>query len=453
MALRKWQFRALLFLLFTIINKSICADNWHASINSSIQMDNRFSPDSTMSADTAVSYAYDDAGNDVHSRLNFLIRESEYSFQRGKIFYELSVEKGLSEYNTRIKAGRFERSDNLGFYFLDGLSLNYLNTKNDFGLELYVGRPGRIDDVYSIEGDYLLGAEVFSHQQHNWKNKLLPFLLDTTDVRLGVQKIKNISIANRVNLAVNTEGKSWLAGEDSYCGSGCKHFKSQFLLTYHTEQHKVEDLFVDVRVPVNKDLRLRIDYEYYRPEEILNPGFREQFYNYYAFGEQKIFRANVDYFFNNRISGFFEGLHSNREIGDAGLGYSAGIKLSKPFSNDIDMDISLSVDSVEYGDNKLDSIYIMLEHHINSRLNLQLDSIYRHEDKYRLGKNRVLGINGYVNYMARNNLLFTFEAREINNTRLRNEHLVRMSMTYYFDNFQAKHKEHKLINKNDFLDM
>lgn len=435
--------RLFFFLVFFVFNHCLYADNWYASVNSSIQSDNRFSSDNSISADALLSYAYDDADNDFHSRVNFLIRESDYSFQRGNELYELSIEKGWAEYNTRIKAGRFERSDNLGFYFLDGLNLTYQNTQKDLSVEFYMGKPGRIDDVSSISGDYLFGMELFSHNENNWHNKLLALVIDSWDIRFGLQKIKYDIAAHRVNLAVNTEGSSQTPEKESHCSFDCQRFKSQLLLTYHTEADKIEDLFVDVRIPVSQDLRLRFSYEYYQPEVDNNPGFRELFYSYYAFGNQKISQINVDYFVNKQISIFAQYIHSNREIGDKGLGYASGIKIRKPFYNTLDIDISLSVDSVELGNNTLDSVYFNLDHHFNSRLNVQLDSIYREEKKQLFGNNRVLGLNGKINYMAKNDLIFSFESREINNSRLRNEHLTRISMTYYFDNFKAKSRINK----------
>jgi len=426
----KYPLLVLLTAILLFSSNRIYADNWHASISSTLQSDNRFSPDNKFSADALLNYAYDDSDNDLHGRLNLLLGESEYSFQQGNILYELSIEKGWSELNTRIKAGRFERSDNLGFYFLDGINLTYHNTADDFGFEFYLGKPGRIEEVQSIEGDYLYGMELFSHQTNRWNSELL----DSWDIRFGLQKIKNIEVAHTINLAVNTQGEKQEPKEGSHCRFDCQRLKGQFLLTYHIEKSNIEDLFFDLRIPVHQDLRLRLAYEYYHPELDLNPGFREKFYSYYAFGNQKLSRINVDYFFNHQVSGFIEWLYSQRETGDDGSGYGVGVKIKKPFSDKLDLDVSLSIDSIESGKNKVDSLYVNLEHHLSSRMNLQLEGIYREEIKYGLGNNQVSGLNAQVNYMLKNNLIFSFEGRVINNTRLRNEHLARLNVTYYFDN-------------------
>ncbi|MFK5986699.1 MAG: hypothetical protein QM479_14925 [Pseudomonadota bacterium] len=407
-------------------------------MSSSIQMDNRYSPSNQLSADILATYAYDDANNDLHSRLNFLMQASEYSFQQGNALYEMSIEKGWSEYHSQVKAGRFERADNLGFYFLDGLNLTYRNKPQDLGFEVYMGKPGRIDDIRSIEGDYLFGFELFNQFKTNVNNKLLPQLIDSWDFRFGLQKIKNKVVAHRFNLALNTQGINQQQEKQSACQLNCQFFKSQMLLTYHIEEQKIEDLYVDLRLAIQQDLRLRLAYEYYQPEIDLNPGFREQFYSYYAFGDQKLTKINVDYFFNNQMRGFIEGIYSNREIGDEGLGYAAGVTIKNPLANRADLDVTLSLDRVKLGENKLHSFYISLEQHINSRLNIQLDGIYRKENKFHQGENSVFGLNGKMNYMAKNNLILSFEAREIKNSKLRNEHMLRFSMTYYFDNYKTK---------------
>ncbi len=434
------QLRVLVLFVFAF-NGNINASNWHASVSTTIQSDNHYSSDNRVSVDTLISYAYDDADNDLHSRLNFLARSSEHSFQRGSDVYELSIEKGWSEYNTRIKVGRFERSDNLGYYFLDGLSLIYQNTKKDLDLELYIGKPGRIDDVRSIEGDSLFGMALYRHHKNNWDNEMLALVFDSWDIRFGLEKIKIIDSSQRINLAINTQGREQKAVKNSHCKFNCQRFKSQLMLTYLPEQNKIEDLFIDIRIPVNQDLRLRFSHEYYHPDVEHYPDFRELFYSYYAFGDQKISRVNTDYFFNKQISAFVEGIYSYREIGDNGTGFSSGIKIRKAFFEHLDLDIALSIDSIKLGDNKLDSFYINLQHHLNSRLNIKLDSIFRVEKKQRLGNNRVLGLNGKINYMAKNNLIFSFEARKINNSRLRDEHMVNINMTYYFDNYKTKRSE------------
>jgi len=409
----------------------VYADNWRASIRSAVQIDNRYSPSSQVSADGLLTYAYDDVEADLHGRLNFLVRGGEYFYQRGEALYELSIEKGLDDYDSRIKAGRLERSDNLGFYFLDGLELTYKKPIDEFGqywgLDLYAGKPGRIDDGRSIEGDYLWGAELFSHQKMNWQAEIMPLMIDVMDVRFGLQQLKNKARVNRFNLGINSEGKL-----------NQKHFKGQLLLTYQYESRQLEDLLVDLRVPVTKALRLRFSYEYYRPDLIENPGFREQFFGYYALGQQKLMRSNMDYQVTPQVSMFIEGIHSRREMGDSGTGVHTGIKIRQPLGANVDMDLSLAVDNIELGEDRLSSIYLSVEQHINSRLNLQLDAIIRREDKFSIGENRVFGLNGKLNYMLKNNLIFSLQAKAINNSRLRNEHLVRLSMTYYFDNFKVK---------------
>ncbi len=426
---------SVLFFIFSI--QILYADNWYASISSAIQIDNRYSPTNQASADILANYAYDDDDNDLHSRLNFLAQASEYYFERGTALYELSIEKGWSEYNSRIKAGRFERADNLGFYFLDGFNLSYQNEPQDLGFEVYIGKPGRMDGVRSIEGDYLFGFEFFNRYKNNVNNKLLPQFFDSLDMRIGLQKIKNKVIAHRFNLAFNAQSRTQHSEEQKICQFSCLPFKTQMLLTYHIEEQNIEDLYIDFRLPINQDLKLRLAYEYYHPEIELNPGFREQFYSYYAFGEQKLSKVNLDYYFNSQISGFIEGIYSNREVGDGGQGYATGITIKNPIPNYLDLDLSISLDGVELGENKLASLYMGVEHDINSRFNMQIDTIYRKENKYHMGKNRVLGVNGKLNYMFKNNIIFSFEAREINNTKLRNEHLLRLNMTYYFDNYKT----------------
>jgi len=436
MAISITKINPLLVLILLLVSASAFADNWRASIRSALQLDNRFSHRSELSADSLLTYAYDNVESDLHSRVNFLVRGGEYFYQRGQALYELSIEKGLSEYHSRIKAGRLERSDNLGFYFLDGLELTYTPVDKNSSIKLYLGKPGRIDDVRSIQGDYLWGMEFFSQHKNNWQSENLPLKLDLLDVRLGLQKLKNEGISHRLNLGLNSEGQL------SSCEKACTRFKAQFLLTYQFETEQLEDFLIDLRVPINKALRLRFSYEYYRPEVVLNPSFRDQFFSYYTLGRQKLLRGNVDYRLNSRISTFVESIVSQREIGDSGLGFHAGLKINQVLGKNYDMDLSLAADTVKFAKDSLSSLYLSLQQQFNSRLNLRLDGIIRREEKYRFGQNRVLGLDAKLNYMVKNNLIFSIEAKLINNSRLRDEHLLRLGMTYYFDNFKAKRVSH-----------
>jgi|GEM_PF-861611 len=412
------------------------ADNWRASIRTALQLDNRLSSSSLWSGESLFTYAYDDAENDLHSRVNFLLRGGEHFYQRGEALYELSLEKGLDAYSTRLKAGRFERADNLGFYFLDGIQLSY-EPENDRSIQLYLGKPGRIDDVRSINGDYLFGVELFNSYKITRKTNKLPTLLD---IRLGWQRLKDDSVINRFNLGLNAEGSINTNAKQ------VEKITGQLLLSYQYEQRQFDDFLVELQVPLNKALRLRFSYEYYRPDLISNPGFREQFYSYYSLGKQKIWRTNLNYQINRELSLFLEGLHSNRETADSGMGVQLGMTIKHPFSADDDMDLSLSMDHLELGEDGLSSLYLSVNKAFNSRTNLQVDGILRRERKRLMGNNTVKGLYGNLSYMLKNNLILSLQAKLIKHSRLRDEHLLRMNVTYYFDNYKKKQVRSKYQN-------
>lgn len=420
------------------------ADNWRASFISSVQLDNRFRPERQFSAQGQLNLAYDNPQQKIQGRVNALFRTSELFYQRGEALYELSVQKELPVYHSRLTAGRVQRFDNLGFYFLDGLQWNYADSKNNWSLEMYAGKPGRIDDVQSIQGDYLYGMQ--------WKANLISLPLDkesthrewfplkTTrlDLRMGVQRLKDQYRSDRFNLAINHEGRSW------DCQKNCLDIKSQFLLSYDTTQQNFEDLMADIRVPISKVLRVRFSYEYYRPELKQNPGFREQFFSYYSLGSQKMMRSRLDYEFNPELKGFVEVIHSRREIGDNGKGIHFGLEKKNILP---DLDTSIALDSLQLGEDKLASLYLSFDYAINSRLNTRWDAIVRREEKFNRENNRVMGVYGELNYMIKNNLLLAVQLKNIHYSRLRDEYMLRLEVSYYFDPFQPKEHRHPSVSQ------
>jgi len=73
-----------------------------------------------------------------------------------------------------------------------------------------------------------------------------------------------------------------------------------------------------------------------------------------------------------------------------------------------------------------------------TRLSISIDSIIRKEEKLLYGNNSVLGAELKSEYMLKNNLILSMDVNYISNSRLRNEYIASLKLTYYFDNFKAK---------------
>ena len=149
--------------------------NWSGTLRAKVQADNRYTryiDESQVFGEIWGSFeAFDN--DSWRASLDFVTRQSgEYGFE-GDI-YQLTIEKQIKDWNTTFKGGRFQRSDSLGFYSLDGASLLYQMPEYGLSLNIYGGRPTRQEDVKSVSGDWLYGVELMSNQQINWDNKILP---------------------------------------------------------------------------------------------------------------------------------------------------------------------------------------------------------------------------------------------------------------------------------------
>ncbi|MCK5872414.1 MAG: hypothetical protein KAG26_06275, partial [Methylococcales bacterium] len=92
----------------------------------------------------------------------------------------------------------------------------------------------------------------------------------------------------------------------------------------------------------------------------------------------------------------------------------------------------------ELGKESIYSLGFGLKHALTSRVSLELEGIIREENKLLYGDNQVLGGEIKFNYMIKNNLVLSLDANYIRNSNFGNEHLGRVKLTYYFDNFKAK---------------
>ncbi|MDQ7089213.1 MAG: hypothetical protein Q9M50_00995 [Methylococcales bacterium] len=442
-------------ILWTLLLSATAhAGNWNGSLTTKVQADNRISNETSYSSEIWGTYEYRGANNNWRIAYDFLLRGSDLDsktddlaefgigYESGYKTYQAFIEKTFSFMDTTIKAGRFQRSDNLGFYLLDGAEIYYQSKNKGLAFRLYGGKPSRIDHLKTEKADLLYGADVMFHYTPRWEgNNWLPLALDVIDLRLGFQQFNNttdigllidaddsVKLIDQTRLSVgfNTEGRilNWLSDK----------FEIRLLATYRLDKHFFENMLFETQLDVNKNLRLRYSYELYDPNRISYPSFRERFYNYTNLGHQALSRARFDYRLFEALTISLGGLHSNREIGGTGNGVNAALKI-KPWSGNT---TTVSADFLELGDESLYTLGFRFKQAITSKLSLEVEAIIRKEDKLLYGDNNVLGGEIKVDYMLKNNLVLSLDTNYIRNSNFGDEHLGRFQVTYYFDNFKPK---------------
>lgn len=221
-------------LLFPVAN-AYSAWNWNGTLKAKFQGDNRYTryiDDSQIFGEVWGSFAAFD-NDSWRASIDFVARESSLFGFEGDI-YQLVIEKQLKEWNTTIQGGRFQRSDSLGFYSLDGASVQYKMPEYGLSFNVYGGRPTRQEDVRSVTGDWLYGMELMSNQQFDWNNKLLP--VDTWLFRFGFQQFHDEHTSTRLSMGNTIAGQY----EQSYLHA----YELAFVATLETETGVFEEVYV-----------------------------------------------------------------------------------------------------------------------------------------------------------------------------------------------------------------
>jgi len=399
--------------------------NWSGTLKTKIQTDNRYTryvDDTRVFGEVWGSFeAFDNKS--WHAALDFVTRESVEDGFEGDIF-QFYVQKELAELNSKIQAGRFQRSDSLGFYSLDGATVEYKLPNKGLTLQVYGGRPIRQEDVRSVTGDWVYGVELNSLQQVNWKNAVLP--IDTWSMRFGFQQFHDQDTSTRLSLGNVLEGQF----QHKYLYA----YEMAFMATLETESGAFEELFSSLSLDITEQSRLRINYAIYQPKEFF-ATFKEQFYTTYYQGKQDLLSIT----FNQSLSPTFDyhlgWKRAARKAGqDIGYGFDMGVK-SQYFS---DWSVTADFDMLEFGDSSSYNLYFGSEFSLSANALLSLNLAYSLDDSVLYEQNKAAGTEIKFRYKIIKGLFMDLAGSYIVNSRLNDEYLAGLQMTWYFDNFVAK---------------
>ncbi|MCX7087083.1 MAG: hypothetical protein NTV00_03405 [Methylococcales bacterium] len=431
---------------FLMLSAASHADNWHGSITSKLHVDNRLTQGSSFFAEAIGRFEYQNKQLDLQGGADVLLRGGNYDLNNRQEFYRLFLQKGFSSINTTVKMGRFEQTDAMGFYTLNGVNAAYQNDKKDMTLEVYAGQPQRFDDLQSVKGNVVSGAKGFWHHEPKWRSELARLSVDALDVRLGYQYFEgqDMSRYNPSNTAstqlINNAGAHKASLGAAISGQllwpWLKKYETRLIGVYRFDTDTLEDLQTETQLDVNDKTRIRGSYEYYNPNRYATPTFREQFYSQQGFGKQQLLRASVHHQWQNYLTFFVGGIHSAQVSGDDGYGFNGGVS-SRYIRN---FNVALEVDHLTIYQDSVTAYYLKNEYFVNSRNSVILSLALRDEQKQLYGQNWVKGAETRWNYMIKNNIVLGLTGKYIWNSRdeLADEFLAAAQVTYYFDNFKPK---------------
>ncbi len=435
-------------------------DSWRGSVRTKVQTDNRYSLDGDYTGEMWGQMVYTNPNQQVNGNVSVLSRLSTDIYRDKQEVYQAFAEKKFDRVPLTLRGGRFEKSDNLGLYLVDGAAAKY-QLSQPISVEVYGGRPLRIDHVQSIRGSLVAGVDsLFQFTPHFTSDALG---LDNTDVGVGMQTVERNEISMCQNTNTNTEpvvDENFDVVENTttnasqihktlttyrfnshahlkgYLLNAQKPFEMYVKGSYASEKSQLENVFVDAWWDVFKDMRLRNYYEAYRPQQYF-VTFRDRFNSAYALGEQQIWRGSLEQRYSQRLR-YSAGIQvANRDVGERGQGYNANIS----YQWQPNLTTQATVDYLELnGGDYAASLYLSNTHAIDSKNRYSVNFALREEQKNLYGENVAAGIETEWQTMVKNNWVVALKASYINNTNdnARNEYLGSAQLTYYFDYFQAK---------------
>jgi hypothetical protein len=450
------KFSAPILIGLLLAGSGVClpalADNWSGSLRSKVQTDNRYSKDGDYTGEVWGQFAYDNREQQLTGRLSTISRFSTDIYREKQDVYQAYLEKTLTSVPLTLRGGRFERSDSLGLYLLDGASANYRFNDMPLSVDVYGGRPVRIDHVRSVEGSMVVGAEGLLKLTPHWSFLERQAQINDLDWRMGLQMVQsdkvshvfdqlagNQDITNGNATDINTRSTYRLNSTARIAGhllAPDKPMEVSLQGSYAAEKNKLENVFLDGWWDPWNRVRLRSYFEAYRPKQPY-VTFRDRFYSAYALGEQRVWRGSAQYVQTDKLRYSAGVQYASRDQGYSGQGINAGF--SYQWRPEVKLSGEFDYLELDTGD-MANSVYMSVSHALNAKTRYGLNLAWRQEDKLLYGQNQARGIENEVQYMLDSSLVLGFKGSYIDNSapRLRNEYLAALQLTYYFDRFQAK---------------
>lgn len=416
--------------LFVPLNNAYSAWNWNGSLRSKIQADNRYSRYTGKSQVFAEVWGSFEAFDNKSWRtsLDFVARQSSgryagYKGFKGEI-YQLYAEKQIKKWHSKLKGGRFQRSDSLGFYSLDGASWSYQLPDSGVSFNMYGGRPIRQEDVRSVKADWLYGAEVTSQQQVHWQNALMP--IDTWLFRFAFQQFHKQNTSTRLTLANTISGQF----QQNYLQA----YEVSFMGTLETNTGVFEQVYASFLLDVTKVSRVQLDYALYEPKSPY-PTFKEQFYSAYYQGRQDLLRISFNQALTQTFSYHLGGKRAARKSNQF-VGYGADLGVKSTYFRD--WKLSADFDMLEFGKVYTYNLYFSTQYSLSVKSLLIVNLAYSLDNSLLYGKNKAAGTELKYRYKLYKTVFLDLAGSYIANSRLNDEYRVGLQATWYFDNFQPK---------------
>lgn len=401
--------------------------NWSGVLKSKMQSDKRYTQDSRFFGKVWGSLeVYDNRS--WRGGLDFVSRHSDDDREFEGDIYQLYIQKEFKAFSSTVKAGRFQRADSLGYYALDGLNYQYHKKydegKSGLSLQFYGGVPRRLEDARSVSGDWLYGIEAQWNKKLSWKSGAIT--LDNVFFRGGFQQFSDEEVSTRLSISSSIQGRFPIKYLHSY--------ELSILGTYETSTSTFEDFMANAMLDITEDIRVRTSYELYHPREPYIT-FREKFYSEYSFGRQDLLRISV----NNQVTDYFQyhfGFKRARRSEGNFIGYGGNVGFVWDYWRNLSL--AAEIDYLELGEEKSENLYLSSEYTVNADFKAGLNIALANNKKKLYGNNQSTGVELNTQYRINNAVFLKLSGSYIWYSKIEDEYLTALQLSWYFDNFQPK---------------
>ncbi len=364
---------------------------------------------------------YDQPVSGLRSGLSLALRQKDGVNEAQ--FYQLYLQKALSDSGDNITLGRFQQADALGFYSLDGVRFKFNGAVTT--LMAYSGKPHRIEALRPVDADNLSGFDLYLREQSLGKLAL--------DGRIGWQVFKQGVSSKRLNLGLRGKWHGVSGSLPRRKTEPSDPFTFSLAGTYLPDEALWKVFQVNLRGELDSNARLRLDYETFEPgTEMLT--FRDRFYSLYGRDRQTQFKAGYQFNTDSKDDWSLSGRHVVREAGDDGYGGAIGWR----HHDDRGMHLEAQLDHLSLSRDHTSSFYVEAGKPLTANMRAVLGGVLQYSQKHLMGDNRAVGFEARLQRILRidalpSGLFFSALLSGIWNSRLENEYRLAMRLSYSFN--------------------
>lgn len=318
--------------------------------------------------------------------------------------------------------GRLNRADNLGYYTLDGIIMQY--RKKNWSADLHSGKPLLIEDYRTIDAKKIYGINIYHHTNYKTNS-----IINKFSSRLGWQQIYNDKKQTYIHWGLTSKGK--------LKNSQFNNLDMFFNGTYLRENKSPESINIGAQTHSKNAGLARLSFTSWQPEQA-NLSFKERFYSVYTRGKQSSLQMEIFHNHTRSQQYYIRSRKVWREYGNNGYGVSAGFK--QRTSSKQNFDWQTQWDSLALKNDTTHSLYMGINKNISATLRAHFNTAIQYLYKKLTPNNRILALETGANKMLNSTLFIDFNLRYIINDEMKNEYRIGFRLSYRFDDHSWRRK-------------